>query len=258
MHGLHKLLFFCVLICVEENALGSEIIHGQTVPDDLMLYMASVQNDKGIHLCGGFLISEDFVVTAAHCDPKGKPISVVLGTHDLNKVNETMRYQVEKCKHPSYKDVGSGNDIMLLKLSTKAKLGHRVQPVQLPKTEMKVKDKAKCRVAGWGRTSTNSKTSPVLRVAGVSIINHKTCQKEWATVRRPPLPKNIICAGGYGTDKGFCRGDSGGPLVHGGVAVGVVSFNMGYNCDYPNVPNVYTDVSKFLPWIKKSLKKRSC
>lgn len=58
-----------MLICILAfTAHGTEIINGKKVPDRLMLYVASVQNNKGQHMCGGFLISEDFVVTAAHCD----------------------------------------------------------------------------------------------------------------------------------------------------------------------------------------------
>ncbi len=59
---LHLVILFSLF-----KALGSEIINGKKAPENLMLYMASVQNHKG-HICGGFLIDEDFVVTAAHCD----------------------------------------------------------------------------------------------------------------------------------------------------------------------------------------------
>ncbi|XP_053178345.1 serine protease 53-like [Scomber japonicus] len=254
MRGLHTFLLFLLLGCLGKNTLGSEIINGKKVPDNLMLYMASVQDNRGHHACGGFLISEDFVVTAAHCD-SSNPTSVVLGTHNLKKINnDTMRYSVKKCKHPSYKNAKSGNDIMLLKLSRKAQLDNRVQPVQLPPPEMKMKDKAKCRVAGWGKTKTGR--SDVLQVVEVPIINLKTCKTEWDQIR-VKLPDNVICAGGYDTEKGFCQGDSGGPLVCSGKAVGVVSFNMNNNCDYPNVPNIYTDVSKNLQWIKTILKKKN-
>lgn len=53
------------------------------------------------------------------------------------------------------------------------------------------------------------------------------------------------------------QGDSGGPLVCNRMAVGVVSFNMGI-CEYPNVPNVYANLSKYLPWIKEIRRKKKC
>ncbi|XP_078115389.1 granzyme B(G,H)-like [Sander vitreus] len=254
MHALHKFLLFHLLMCLGLQALGSDIINGKKVNEKLMLYMASVQNNKGHHVCGGFLIDESFVLTAAHCD-KNNPTSVVLGTHNLKKVDDSMRYNVTRCKHPSYVSVSKGNDIMLLKLSKKAQL----KPVPLIKAEMKRKEKEKCHVAGWGSTETGGKTDDVLRDVDVSIVNLEECKKEWA---QPSigikLSANVICAGGYSTNKGFCQGDSGGPLVCNREAVGVVSFNMRKNCDYPNVPNVYTNISKYLPWIKKILKQKKC
>lgn len=221
-----------------------------------MRYMASVQNKEG-HICGGFLVSEDFVLTAAHCD-HWNPTSVVLGTHNLNKVDQqTMRYTVTKCKHPSYVKFASGNDIMLLKLSRKAHLGKKgpIKPIPLPSQEIKLKENKKCRVAGWGFTRTQGEVVNALREVDVPVINMEKCQREWYN----QLPANVICAGGYGTKTGFCQGDSGGPLVcKGKLAVGIVSFNSKLNCDYPDLPNIYTDISKFLPWIKDILKKKRC
>ncbi|XP_047443609.1 granzyme B(G,H)-like [Mugil cephalus] len=257
MPALYSLLLFCILTCLGQNVHGSEIIEGRKVPDELMTYMASVQNNKG-HVCGGFLIRQDFVVTAAHCY-KRDLTSVVLGTHNLKKVNNgKMRYNVtQACKHPDFKNALYGDDIMLLKLSQKAPLGKRITTIRLPKAGMKLKDNAKCHVAGWGFVKTGGKYVDALQSVDVTVVNLKECQQQWKQVDTN-LPHNITCAGGYKTNKGFCGGDSGGPLVCDGVAVGVVSFNHKKDCDYPNKPNIYTDVSKYLPLINNILRHKGC
>ncbi|XP_054909342.1 granzyme B(G,H)-like [Poeciliopsis prolifica] len=248
------LMLFLVLAVLRQKAHGTEIINGKKVPDRMMRYVASVQNDRGQHVCGGFLISEDFVVTAAHCN-NNTPTSVVLGTHNLKKVDDgTMRYNVTPCKHPDFKDVKTGNDIMLLKLSKKVKLNKKVQSIQIPKGEMKVKDEAKCLVVGWGSTRYRGKTSNELEMAEVTITSLKECKTTWKSLKLD-LPSNVICAGGDNAKTGFCKGDSGGPLVCGGTAVGIVSFSGECITD---IPNVYTDVSKYVSWIKKIRKRKQC
>ncbi|KAM9763056.1 granzyme B(G,H)-like [Menidia menidia] len=251
----HNTVLLYLLASLGQSVLGSEIINGKKVPEKLMAYMASVQSN-GRHVCGGFLISEDFVVTAAHCEKD--QMDVVLGTHNLKKVDDgKMRYNVTRCKHPDFQNVKSGRDIMLLKLSRRARLGVNLQPIRLPEPGVKLRNKAKCRVAGWGFTKTAGEVTDALLVADVHVVDQDTCRKRWKP-RGVELPDNVLCAGGYGSKKGFCQGDSGGPLVFGPTAVGIVSFNFRENCDYPNVPNVYTDISKYLPWIKRIVKKKHC
>uniref|UniRef100_G3PHM4 trypsin n=1 Tax=Gasterosteus aculeatus TaxID=69293 RepID=G3PHM4_GASAC len=242
-----------LLLLVLGGADGSHIVGGRDAAPQSRPYMASLQI-RGQHNCGGALVREDFVPTAAHCQIRGEPTSVVLGSHNLRTAKDVNRYDVKLCKHPSYVGIEEGDDIMLLKLSRKVRLDKSVKPIQLLNGNMKIKDKSNCRVAGWGWTRSQGKMVNELNVVDVPVVNLEVCKKQWAK-----LPANVICAGGYGTDKGFCRGDSGGPLVCNGKPVGVVSFNMRNerNCDYPNVPNVYTDIIKYLPWIKQVLKKRS-
>ncbi|KAF3691071.1 Duodenase-1 [Channa argus] len=257
MQYMHSFLLFHVVICLIQNAFGSEIINGKITKEKSMMYMASMQNSSKEHICGGFLVSEDFVVTAAHCDDTGNLSSVVLGTHNLKKVDShTMRYNIKKCKHPSYVNAASGYDIMLLKLSRKAQLSKKTQikTIQLSSHQIILKKKKICSVAGWGYTRTGGQTVDKLQVVDVPLINLEKCQEAWNNI----LPVNVVCAGGYGTNKGFCQGDSGGPLVCNGKAVGVVSFNNNQKCDYPDVPNIYTDISKYLPWIKDILNKKHC
>nr|XP_040039379.1 granzyme B(G,H)-like [Gasterosteus aculeatus aculeatus] len=256
MEAPRSVLLCLLLACLGLHALGSEIIKGQKAPEKDFLYMASVQDKSRHHVCGGFLIDKNFVVTAAHCADR-EPTSVVLGSHNLRTAKKVNRYNVKLCKHPSYVGIKKGDDIMLLKLSRKVRLDKSVKPIQLPNGNMKIKDKSNCRVAGWGWTRSQGEVVHELNAVDVPVVNLKVCREQWAQIKFN-LTANVICAGGYGTDKGFCQGDSGGPLVCNGKPVGVVSFNMKRNCDYPNVPNVYTDIIKYLPWIKQVLKKRSC
>ncbi|XP_056459283.1 duodenase-1-like [Gadus chalcogrammus] len=235
MNRLHKLLFI-VLACSAQQALGGTIINGREVPPNSLPYMASVQH-HGEHICGGFLIRKDIVLTAAHCDKK--ELTVVLGTNDLRKVKKTMRYHVKKCKHADFDNSSLANDIMTLKLSSPS----QIEPIQLPNGKMKIKNNTPCLVAGWGSIMSGGPGVEKLREVDVATIDRRICKQRWTT-----LPAKTICAGGYPTNKGFCQGDSGGPLVCNTMAVGIVSYT-GDTCDYPHLPNVYTDITKFLPWI---------
>ncbi|XP_028258892.1 mast cell protease 1A-like [Parambassis ranga] len=252
MHTLHTYLLFHVLFCLGQKVHGHDIINGKKAKKNSMQYMAHLTGRGG---CGGFLVSEDFVMSAAHC---AGLTEVTLGTHNLNKIDRnTMIYSVEKqCQHPNYDNNTLSNDIMLLKLSRKAQMGKKkIKPVKLPSKNPKpLKAKQKCTVAGWGLTKTAGNSADELQVVDVPVIDLKECKNLWGR----SLPPEVICAGGYNTPKGICQGDSGGPLVCKGVAVGVVSFNNKSNCDYPDLPNVYTDISKFLPWINDILKKKKC
>ncbi|XP_062868597.1 kallikrein-7 [Trichomycterus rosablanca] len=232
---------------------GDEIINGGKAKKNTLQYMASVQCDRK-HICGGALIDDRYVLTAAHCDKSGN-MSVILGTQDINPQGKNLkRYSViRKYKYPSYKNPKNGADIMLLRLSEKVQLKNGVKLIKIPSMNKSVNSKTKCLVAGWGSDGQQKMVNNLL-VTDVSTINVKVCQEQWAKAS-VSLPQNILCAGGYRTKSGACQGDSGGPLVCNDLAVGIVSFNLRGNCQYPNVPNVYTQISKYTDWIKKVIKK---
>uniref|UniRef100_A0A671SIG2 trypsin n=1 Tax=Sinocyclocheilus anshuiensis TaxID=1608454 RepID=A0A671SIG2_9TELE len=223
------------------------IVNGTEAKPHSRPYMVSVQSDNK-HKCGGFLVSEQFVMTAAHCFKEGEKLTVVVGAHDYTHGSCHMDVKFYHI-HPGYESKSLLNDIMLLQVNDSAWF---------------CRTKVKCSVAGWGKKNTKGAASAKLMEVDVTIIDAKECKKYWG---KNYSTSRMVCAGGRG---GFCQcdslisltaynfhdfsqGDSGGPLVCNNVAVGVVSFNELNNCNSPKLPNVYTKISKFLSWIKAIL-----
>ncbi|XP_067271138.1 transmembrane protease serine 9-like [Pseudorasbora parva] len=218
------------------------IVNGTEAKPHSRPYMVSIQR-KNQHICGGFLVSEQFVMTAAHCFTQGEKLTVVVGAHDHNHGSSRMNVKFYHI-HPGYESQSLLNDIMLLQLQEKVKKSNEVNWISIPKKDKDIKAKTQCSVAGWGKRTTNGAASDKLMEVNVTIIDKKACQKAW---ERDYSVSRMVCASGHG---GFCQGDSGGPLVCNKVAVGVVSFNQRNNCNFPTKPNVYTKISTFLPWVK--------
>ncbi|XP_052446187.1 mast cell protease 4-like isoform X1 [Carassius gibelio] len=224
------------------------IVNGKEAKPHSRPYMVSLQNHFK-HTCGGFLISDEFVMTAAHCW-KGYPeiLTVVVGAHDFRKSEDSYRVEVKSyISHPHYTFCSRQNDIMLLRLQEKVKPNNYVNWISLPK-EGDVSGGTLCSVAGWGRKEINDILSNRLLEANTTTENHEECQRKWESKF---LASQMICAHGRG---GSCRGDSGGPLVCGNTAVGVTCFGSRIKCNSAVHPNVYTKISAYLPWIHQIIR----
>ncbi|XP_012589441.1 PREDICTED: mast cell protease 3-like [Condylura cristata] len=238
---------------------GGEIIGGHEAIPHSRPYMAflwiSVQNSESwfgdnfpfkTKTCGGFLIREDFVLTAAHCN--GRAIWVTLGAHDISKQEWTQHVIPVKraIPHPDYNDKTFANDIMLLQLHRKATLNPYVQTIRLPRKNHSVMPGKVCTVAGWGRLGVNAQTADKLQEVDLEVQNKDACLHLYI------LPFNNtlqICVGDPGTRKDSFMGDSGGPLVCHKVAEGINSFGKGDGTP----PLVYTRISSYVPWIEKTM-----
>uniref|UniRef100_A0A672NSJ6 trypsin n=1 Tax=Sinocyclocheilus grahami TaxID=75366 RepID=A0A672NSJ6_SINGR len=222
------------------------IVNGREAKPHSRPYMVSVQF-KEQHFCGGFLVSERFVMTAAHCRAKYSPVlTVVLGAHELQKNSgKLVRIKVESYhQHPDYSVKSFHNDILLLKLEKKAQLNDNIKWISIPTEEGDVEAGSVCSVAGWGSLETNGSESDRLMETNVTVMNNNNCEHKWT---KEDFSASLMIE--VKNDDSM-TGDSGGPLVCGDTAVGVTSFGDPDLCNSPELPEVYTKISAFLQWIK--------
>lgn len=235
---------------------SARIVGGEAVASSVKYpWMVSIMQpwemDERIDpFCGGSLISNEYVLTAAHCvyGTSEGMLRVLIGHNDITKAGPAdLRRVAEIIKHENYADDIYTNDIALIRLQEPVKYSDKIKPICLDSTSQAFD---KLWVIGFGQRNSSVFSKPtILHEVSFPKADQAACEKEFADYK---VGKNQICAGVKGKDP--CTNDSGGPLMGFDEAkksyalVGLVSFGSTV-CAQGN-PTVYTRVSAFNNWVK--------
>uniref|UniRef100_A0A8C1L689 trypsin n=1 Tax=Cyprinus carpio TaxID=7962 RepID=A0A8C1L689_CYPCA len=210
------------------------IVNGKKAKPHSRPYIVSIQKN-GHHNCCGFLMSDEFVLTAAYYSRAlNEILTAVVGAHDLKNMTEgSVRIRVKSYhQHPDYSSDTRLNDIMLLRLQEKVQLSPNAEPISLMNKKY-IKPGTACSVAGWEKLKFKGSASDHLMEANMEILKITLFSMMMCVCTKHNSQTLLI----------YEQGDSGGSLVCGKTADSITSF-ADYNVfNSPEHPTVYTKIS---------------
>uniref|UniRef100_A0A8C0L4E5 Coagulation factor X n=1 Tax=Canis lupus dingo TaxID=286419 RepID=A0A8C0L4E5_CANLU len=227
--------------------------------DGLCPLQALLINEENEGFCGGTILSEYYILTAAHCLQQAKKFTVRVGERDTDKEEgNEVAHEVEMIiKHNKFVRETYDFDIAVIKLKTPITFRMNVAPACLPQkdwAESTLMTQKTGIVSGFGKTHEKGRPSTTLKMMEVPYVDRNTCKLSSSF----SITQNMFCAGYDSKPEDACQGDSGGPHVtrfkDTYFVTGIVSWGEG--CARKGKYGIYTKVTNFLKWIDRSMKAR--
>lgn len=254
-------LFVIASLCTLHNfgccfQIQPRIVNGFPSERGQFPYYALLELTERFHpkeerICGGSLLNEHFVLTAAHCLDNVTKAIVHLGSLRRMEYEEDRHVFFARRKHfyvhPQWDEEITVNDIALIKLPRPAVYSDLIQPVSLPSV-CELSAETELFAVGNGYNVTNGgDTAEILHYARLITIPFSECEDQFSLLDM----SSVFCARGY-KNSSICQGDSGGPLVdlNDHTIYGITSFTAEENgCD--GSPQGFTSVIHYMPWISE-------
>ncbi|XP_058067244.1 collagenase-like [Anopheles bellator] len=250
--------FACITILLAalglaQAAPGVRVVNGETAelgqfPYQVRLTLNLPFGKRAV--CGGSLLSDEWVLTAAHCLQGVESVEVHLGAVDFNDNTDDGRLVLVSesfFHHDRYNPIFVVNDVGLVRLPEKVPFSERVQPVRRATGQEDFAGRLAV-LSGWGLQENGGNVAEKLQFATLNVISNKECAKTYGPLL---VKKTTLCARGEQKESP-CNGDSGGPLVlvDDNTLVGVVSFGHATGCER-GLPGAFARVTAFNDWINE-------
>ncbi|XP_055637867.1 transmembrane protease serine 9-like [Toxorhynchites rutilus septentrionalis] len=240
------------------NPDSERIVGGHNADPNEWPWIVALFNN-GRQFCGGSLIDDIHILTAAHCVAHMSSwdvarLSAKLGDHNIRtntEVQHVERRIKRLVRHRGFDSRTLYNDVAVLTMDKPVPFSKSVRPVCLPEGSSRTPAGMTATVIGWGSLRENGPQPSILQEVNLPIWSNNDCSSKYGAAAPGGIIESMLCAGQAAKDS--CSGDSGGPLmVNNGrwTQVGIVSWGIG--CGKGQYPGVYSRVTSFMPWITKN------
>jgi secreted trypsin-like serine protease len=221
-------------------------------PFQVALLATAIANNKKAFFCGGSLIKEDVVVTAAHCSDfitnPSSQVQVLTGSQDLDGSGKR-RNVSSIVVHHKFNPLTLDSDIAIWFLASKAS---GITLARLAETDPKTG--TELLATGWGDMVGDPdivKFPVQLQQVKLPLVSRRKCNG--AGSYNGLITRNMICAAPKTGGEGICQGDSGGPLALSRQLIGITSFTVNFGCALADFPSGFTRVSRFRDWVLQQI-----